>query len=98
MEDFVEIPYADTIDAKLIELATSGDQQACREIRNRYTPRLAMTAMAMLNSIEKADQAVEHTWEMAWKELHEFKHESLFITWICRRLIKHIINNFLNTE
>ena len=95
MEDLAEIRYADATDAKLSEFAMNGDQQAYREIRNRYNTRLSMTAIAMLNSLEKADQAVEHTWEAAWKELHEFKHESLFITWICRRLMKHIINNFL---
>lgn len=98
MEDFVGIPYDDAVDAKLIELATSGDQEARLEIRNRYNTRLYLTAMAMLDSLEKAEQAVEATWEHAWKELHEFKHESLFLTWICRRLMKHIINNFLKSE
>ena len=98
MEEFIEIPYADTIDAQLIELAKLGDQNACFEIRKRYNTRLYLTAMAMLESLEKANQAVEHTWETAWQELHEFKHESLFLTWICRRLMKHIINNFLKTE
>ena len=93
----IESTYAYTIDDELIALAKSGDDEACLEIRNRYHNRLYQTALAMLSSPEKARHAVEHIWQMAWKELHEFQGQSLFLTWICRRLIAYIIKNFLQT-
>ena len=91
-------PYADTIDKELIELAKAGDQEACKELRHRYHNRLQQTALAMLSSPEKAEHAVEHTWQMAWQELHDFKDQSLFLTWICRRLMNYVIKTFLQPE
>ena len=98
METAEDSLYACAVDDQLIELARAGDNEACLEIRNRYHNRLYQTAMAMLSSPEKARQSVEHTWRMAWEELHEFKGESLFLTWICRRLIAHIIKTFLKND
>ena len=98
MESSVEPPYACTIDDELIRLAKQGDEEACREIHSRYHKRLYQTAMAMLSSHEKSQMAVEHTWKMAWLELHEFQGQSLFLTWICRRLISYIIKTFLQNE
>lgn len=98
MAPVTESQYACTIDDELVRLARLGDNEACLEIRHRYHNRLCLTAMAMLNSSEKSNMAVEHTWKMAWKELHEYKGESLFLTWICRRLIAYIVNNFLQND
>ena len=98
MENADDLPYVCAVDSQLIKLAKSGDNAACQEIRSRYHSRLYQTAMAMLSSPEKARLAVEHTWSMAWKELHEFRGDSLFLTWICRRLIAHIIKTFLRTD
>ena len=98
MAPVTESQYACTIDDELVRLALLGDNEACLEIRHRYHNRLCLTAMAMLNSSEKSNMAVEHTWKMAWKELHEYKGESLFLTWICRWLIAYIVNNFLQND
>ena len=98
MKGMAEPPYACTIESELVELARRGDNEACKEIRSRYHNRLCMTAMAMLNSHKKSRMAVEHIWDTAWKELHDFKGESLFLTWLCRRLISYIIKTFLQEE
>ncbi|MBR2356727.1 MAG: hypothetical protein IKD10_11475 [Lentisphaeria bacterium] len=90
--------YFMSSDCDLIDLARQGDQIARQEITDRYQNRLYQTALTMLGSPANAEKAVKTTWQQAWEKLHEYHGESLFVTWICRALIKHVINNYLQED
>jgi len=80
-------------DLELVDMTGAGNQEALDEISNRYRLRLYETALAMLFSHEKAEQAVEHTLQELPLSVREFKNDSLLLTWLCRRLIRYILNN-----
>ena len=91
MENFVDNCYTTHSELELLGLAKAGDQAAFHDICQHYYQRLYETALVMLHNPQAAETAVKHTLEKAFDQLHEFKHESLFFTWICRQLMRHIL-------
>ena len=84
---------------ELILLARSGEQDAICEICNRYRQRLYETALAMLFSPAKAEAAVNAVLGDLPYSVREFNDDSLLLTWLCRKLIKHILQEHkLNAE
>ena len=80
-------------DLELVDMTGAGNKEALDEISNRYRLRLYETALAMLFSHEKAEQTVERTLQELPLSVREFKNDSLLLTWLCRRLIRNILNN-----
>lgn len=97
MQEISDQPLFQLHDNELADLTRAGDQAALAEITKRYRPRLYDTALAMLFSPPAAEKAVEHTLQELQSSLDDFKHDSLFLTWICRRLIKYILNEYSQT-
>ena len=85
-------------DIELVEMVRRGDEYALQEIRDRYQHRLYQTALIMLGSPDNAEKAVKQIWQQSVEKLHEYKNETLFITWICKALIKHILHNYLHRD
>lgn len=83
------------LEEELISLTRSGNQEAFDEITRRYRPRLYSTALVMVHSHILAENAVNTTLQHIKNSLNEFNNESLFITWICKKLIRHIFNDHL---
>lgn len=94
MQDQTEINYAVMPEDKLAILSQAADEKAYQEICNRYRNRLYETAMAMLFSPQKAQEAVNNVLANIRHSIHEFKGESLFLTWICRKLMHHVLTNY----
>ncbi len=92
MNSSTETPYQLFGELELLKLCEQGKSAAFDELENRYRLRLYQTALAMLNSPQAAEKAVEHMFRTSREEMHEFKRDSLFLTWICRRLMKHILH------
>ena len=74
-------------DPQLVQLFKQGCRQAFDEIINRYDQRLYQTAMAILEDHGEARKITEESFQHARQTLHEFKNESLLLTWLCRILI-----------
>ena len=79
---------------KLAELAQTGHDDAFDELVNRYEHRLYQMALAILSSSHKAEKAVLETLKKARENLHEYKGESLLLTWLYRRLQKYILTHY----
>ena len=94
MQDQTEINYAVMTEDELAILSQASDEEAYQEICNRYRYRLYETAMAMLFSHQQAQEAVNDVLQNIRHCLHEFKGESLFLTWICRKLMHHVLTNY----
>ena len=94
MENQTGLCYCELPENQLAELCKAGHEAAFQEISDRYYPRLLETASAMLFSHQKAAEAVEKSLQSARDSLQEYHNESLFFTWICRHLIKYILNNY----
>ena len=93
MEDTAESFYDLSAESELLELAQTGDQKAFGQIMKNYHPRLYQTALAMLNSPQEAEKAVKAAVDSAFVNLADYHGDSLFLTWICRHLMKHIIHH-----
>ena len=93
MENPTGLCYCELPENQLAELCKNGHDAAFQEIADRYRSRLFETANAMLFSPVKARSAVENALQSARASLHEYHGESLFFTWLCRHLIKYILNN-----
>lgn len=94
MNDSTETPYQVFGEPELLNLCEQGESDAFDELEDRYRLRLYQTALAMLNSPQTAEKAVDHIFKTSREELHEFKRDSLFLTWICKRLIKYIVHTY----
>ena len=86
--------YSILFDDKLAELAQAGHEEAFEELVNRYEYRLYQMALAILSSSHKAEKAVLETLKKARVNLHEYKGDSLLLTWLYRRLQKYILTHY----
>ena len=68
----------------------SGDRAAFDEISNRYYPQLYSTALAMTEQPHLAENAVKEVLAKACEKLHEYRGDSLLLTWMRKLLINHI--------
>ncbi len=68
----------------LVERAREGDQDAFRELVERYQARVAALALGMLKSREDALDVVQEAFAKAYQSLDRFKGGSSFYTWLYR--------------
>jgi RNA polymerase sigma-70 factor (ECF subfamily) len=68
----------------LVERVREGDQDAFRELVERYQARVAALALGMLKSREDALDVVQEAFAKAYQSLDRFKGDSSFYTWLYR--------------
>jgi len=71
-------------DAELVQRTRAGDQEAFRELYDRYHRQVLAVAVAMTGSSEDAMDVVQETFVRAHKNLGSFLGESSFYTWLYR--------------
>jgi RNA polymerase sigma-70 factor (ECF subfamily) len=84
-------------DAALVERARGSDSAAFDELVERYKQRVYATIYHMTSNHEDANDLAQETFIRAYKNLHRFKGDSSFYTWIYRIAVNTTIN-FLNSH
>lgn len=65
------------------EILASGDEKAFRDLYNLHTPRLLGFVYRLLGrSDDEAEDVVQETWIRVCKNLHRFRWDSVFSTWL----------------
>ncbi len=84
-------------DAALVERARANDPAAFDELVQRYKQRIYGTTYHMTSNHADANDLAQETFIRAFKNLHRFKGDSSFYTWIYRIAVNTTIN-FLHSR
>lgn len=71
-------------DATLAMLAAGGDDEAFRQIVQRYQHRVYRTALAMTGNETQAEDLTQEVFVKLYRNLHRFQRRSKFSTWFYR--------------
>lgn len=70
-----------------VELSKSGDSSSFDKLFQEYGKSLYITALAILQNKEDAEDAVQDTAILAFSSIKNLKHNEYFKTWVTRMLI-----------
>ncbi len=82
-------------DSKLIQDILAGNNNAFRELIEKYQDRVFRTAMGFVHSKEDAEDITQEVFINVFQSLHKFKGDSEFSTWIYRITVNNSLN-FIN--
>ena len=74
----------DDSDHELVRLVLDGDGTAYRGLVERYQGRIYNVCYGMVRNPEDAKDLAQDAFVKAFKNLHRFRLESSFYTWLCR--------------
>lgn len=80
-------------DEDLIAKCIEGDQQAQRELYNRYASKLMPMAMRYAKSQADAEDILQDAFIKIFRGLESFRKEAQFLTWMKRIVINTSINH-----
>jgi RNA polymerase sigma-70 factor (ECF subfamily) len=83
---------ADPLEARWIELARGGDENAFAALVRQHQDQLYRVALRMLGNPHDAQDAVQDAFLQAWQHLPGFRGEAQFSTWITRILLNRCHN------
>jgi RNA polymerase sigma-70 factor (ECF subfamily) len=70
------------LDDYLVLLAQGGSQEAFARLAARWTPKLVAFAARSLGTTEAAKDAVQDTWESAWRNVRRLDDPARFRAWL----------------
>ncbi len=71
-------------DFDLIDKAVAGDERAYAELMERYRKSVYHTLLKMIRNVDDAEDLTIEAFAKAFKNLHKFKKEYTFSTWLFR--------------
>ncbi len=71
----------------LVQLARSGDCEACSELMRRYDSLVRRTAYSILKNFEDAEDVAQECYLKVFTKVHTFEGSSKFSTWLTRIVI-----------
>ena len=71
-------------DAELVVAARAGDQSAFTELITRHRNRMWAVCLNITSNPADAEDALQDTLVAAWQNIHKFRGEAKFTTWIHR--------------
>ncbi|MEC8192391.1 MAG: sigma-70 family RNA polymerase sigma factor [Myxococcota bacterium] len=77
-------PPPDDPDAAMVAAVLDGDPEAYRVLVERYERRIYHVVYGMVRSPEDAHDLAQDAFIKAFQNLHRFRLESKFYTWLCR--------------
>ena len=83
---------ADPLEARWVDLARTGDEQAFAALVRRHQDRLYAVALRMTGDRDDARDVLQETLVQAWQHLPGFRGEAGFSTWATRILINRCHN------
>ena len=82
------------IDSVLIDKAKNGNEGAFKILVNKYYPRVYASLFSFTKSAEDSEDLTQQTFLKVWQQLHSFRGESAFFTWVYRIAI-NLAKNFV---
>ena len=76
---------------KLVVQAKSGDSSAFGELYERYQLKIYRSAFRILRNEQDAEDAVQQSFQRAFVNLHRFRGDSAFATWVTRIAINEAL-------
>jgi len=80
-------------DAGLITRIAQGDQQAFKEIINRYQKRVLATTYRYAEDASTAEDLAQEILVKVWQNAKTFRGRSRFSTWLYRIVVNHCLNH-----
>jgi RNA polymerase sigma-70 factor (ECF subfamily) len=80
-------------DAEMVQAVLDGDPEAYRVLVERYERRIYYVTYGMVRSQEDARDLAQDCFVKAFQNLHRFRLESKFYTWLCRIAINLSIDH-----
>ena len=77
----------DPLDGDLVQQAQRGDREAFAILARTHGDRLMAIAYRILRDVGRAEDAVQQTLVIAWRELHGLRDPGRFDAWIQRLLV-----------
>ena len=77
-------PPSDDPDIEMVRAVLDGDPEAYRVLVERYERRIYHVVYGMVRSQEDARDLAQDCFVKAFQNLHRFRLESKFYTWLCR--------------
>jgi RNA polymerase sigma-70 factor (ECF subfamily) len=71
-------------DFDLIDKAVEGDEKAYAQLMNRYRKSVYHTMLKMIRNVDDAEDLAMEAFAKAFKNLHKFKKDYTFSTWLFR--------------
>lgn len=75
---------SDDIDSVLIKKAKNGNKGAFNILVNKYYTRVYASLFSFTKSKEDSEDLAQQTFVKIWQQLHSFRGESAFFTWVYR--------------
>ena len=85
---------SDDIDSILIKKAKNGNKGAFNILVNKYYTRVYASLFSFTKSKEDSEDLAQQTFVKVWQQLHSFRGESAFFTWVYRIAI-NLAKNFV---
>ena len=85
---------SDDIDSVLIKKAKNGNKGAFNILVNKYYTRVYASLFSFTKSKEDSEDLSQQTFLKVWQQLHSFRGESAFFTWVYRIAI-NLAKNFV---
>ena len=86
-------PPSEDPDVEMIRAVLAGDAEAYRVLVERYERRIYHVVYGMVRSQEDARDLAQDCFVKAFQNLHRFRLESKFYTWLCRIAINLSIDH-----
>ena len=80
------------INRQLVEESTKGSEKAQYQLYKLYADAMYFTCYNMMHSREEAEDMLQESFSEAFMNLHKFKFESTFGTWLKRIVVNKCIN------
>lgn len=75
-----------------IQHCLQGDPTAFEPLVRRYQKRIHMLAFRMTGSLADAEDLAQEVFLQAFRQLHQFRRESRFSTWLHRIAVRHSLH------
>lgn len=82
----------ETSDRELVQQSRRGDKEAFHELVERYQRKIVSVALGMVHNRDDAIEIAQETFIKAFENLHRFKGESSFYTWLYRIVVNRAID------
>ncbi len=79
-------------DQDLVRASRRGDEEAFRELVERYQRKVVAVALGMVHNRDDAVEIAQETFVKAYENLDRFKGESSFYTWLYRIVVNRAID------
>jgi RNA polymerase sigma-70 factor (ECF subfamily) len=89
---------SDNSDSLLIEKAKNGNERAFEFLMTKYYPRVYASLYAYTKSIEDSEDLAQKTFIKVWQQIHTFRGDSAFFTWVYRIAINLAKNHFVSSS